>query len=93
MISHLSWETRSSITLREQLTEISSKKKPIEVFYGMFKKSVEEKLARWDIEYTTVPPREIIQGEHKQLTSVVEGYPNMVLYREKNMDKAEDSLE
>lgn len=91
MVSHLSWETKSSIKLRQQLTEIRDKNVPIEVFYGAFKKSVEEKLAKWDIEFTVAPPRDIIQNEHKQLTSVVEGYPNMVLYREAKTDK-KDSI-
>jgi len=89
LVSHLSWETRSSIKLRQQLTEISKQKVAIEVFYGAFKKSVEEKLTKWNIEFNTAPPREIIQNEHKQLTSVVEGYPNMVLYREAETDTSD----
>jgi len=80
---HMSWETRSSITLRKQLTELQNENKPIEIFYGAFKKSMEEKLDRWHIEYEPVSPRVLMEGDHKNLTSVVEGYPNMVMYREK----------
>lgn len=83
LISHMSWETRSSLKLRKQLTELQEENKSIEVFYGWFKKSMEEKLNHWQIEYEAVSRREIMEGEHMQLTSVVDGYPNMVLYREK----------
>ncbi len=83
LFTHMGWETRSSITLREQLTELQNDQKPIEIFYGAFKKSMEEKLDRWHIEYEPVSPRVLMEGEHQNLTSVVEGYPNMVMYREK----------
>ncbi len=81
---HMNWETRSSITLRKQLTELQKKDASIEVGWGMFKKSVEEKLDHWHIKYEEASMRDLVQSEdRKQLTSVVEGYPNMVLYREK----------
>ena len=83
LFSHMGWETRSSIKLRKQLTELREKDKPIEIYYGWFIKSIEEKLAHWQIEYETISRKEIQKGEHKKLTSVVEGYPNMVLFREK----------
>jgi hypothetical protein len=84
---HMDWETRSSITLRKQLTELQKNNKPIEIFYGWFKKSMEEKLDRWQIEYEAVSPRVMMEGAHMNLTSVVEGYPNMVMYREKVENK------
>ncbi len=84
LFSHMYWETNSSITLRKQLTELRDENKTIEIFYGAFKKSMEEKLDRWHIEFGVVAsPRIMMEGEHKNLTSVVEGYPNMVMYREK----------
>lgn len=84
LISHLGWETRSSIELRKQLTEISNNRVPIQIDYGWFVKSMEEKLDYWGIEYKKVDRNEIVNGPHKRLTSVVEGYPNMVLYKEMN---------
>ncbi len=83
LISHMSWETRSSLTLRKQLSELQKEDKTVEIFYGWFKKSMEEKLNHWQIEYEAVSRQEITEGEYKKLTSVVEGYPNMVLYKEK----------
>jgi len=83
---HMDWETCSSIILRRQLTELQKENKPIEIYYGFFRKSMEEKLDHWHIKYEAVPPREIMEGDYKKLTSVVEGYPNMVLYRETTDD-------
>ncbi len=80
---HMYWETNSSITLRKQLNRLQTKDASIEVAWGMFAKSVQEKLDRWNIEYEAVPYRDMVNEEHLELTSVVEGYPNMVLYREK----------
>jgi hypothetical protein len=82
LLSHMGWETRSSIELRKQLTEISNNKVPIEINYGVFVKSMEEKLDYWNIEYKKTDRKEIRNRQHKKLTSVVEGYPNMVLYKE-----------
>ncbi len=83
LFCHMGWETRSSIRLRKQLTEMKERNIPVEIFYGWFTKSMQEKMAHWQIEYETIPIQEIMEGEHMELTSVVEGYPNMVLYREK----------
>lgn len=81
---HMDWEIESSKDLRRQLNELQKKDIPIEVAWGMFAKSVEEKLDYWHISYEAVPYRDLAASDdHKQLPSVVEGYPNMVLYREK----------
>jgi len=80
---HMDWETRSSITLRKQLSELQKKDATIEIAYGWFTKATEEKLDRWNIQYESVPYRELANEDHFKLTSVVQGYPNMVLFREK----------
>lgn len=79
---HMNWETRSSIELRKQLSELSEKKVPVEIFYGWFKKSMEMKLSYWQIEYRSLSKKPHNVEAYKKLPSVVEGYPNMVLYRE-----------
>lgn len=79
----MSWETRSSINLRKQLLDLQERRKTIEVSYGWFNKSVEEKLNKRKIIFTAVTEDEIKKGVYNQLTSVVNGYPNMVLYKEK----------
>lgn len=84
LLYHMDWETRSSITLRKQLTELQEKGVTIQVAWGAFQKSMEEKLDHWHIKYEAASMRDLRQSEDaKQLTSVVEGYPNMVLYKEK----------
>lgn len=80
---HMGWETRSSMNLHKQLTELQERRKPIEISYGWFKKSMEEKLNKRQIEYASISEEKIKKGIYKKMTSVVEGYPNMVLYREK----------
>lgn len=77
---HMQWETTSSVTLRTQLEQIGKKQQPIEVDYGKFKRSMEEKLNYWDIKFTAVSLKEERATSHK-LMSVVKGYPNQVWYR------------
>lgn len=83
-IVHLRWETVSSVNLRNELKQIRDAKQPIEVDYGWFKRATEEKLNHWNILYTPV-----VLGDKKarKLTSVVEGYPNQILYRLKYLSK------
>lgn len=76
---HMKWETDSSVMLRTQLEQLRDAKRPIQVYYGAFKCSVEQKLNYWDIKYTAVPTKHSIKNSHK-LVSVVKGYPNTVLY-------------
>ena len=84
LYAHMYWETSSSIKLRKQLTELSEKKVPIEINYGWFIKSMEEKLDYWQVNYEQVPRKEIKDQPHDKLVSVVEGYPNEVLFRKRN---------
>lgn len=78
---HIQWETVSSIMLRIQLEQLRDQKRPIDVYYGAFERSMQEKLNHWDIKYTAVPTKHSIKNSHK-LMSVVKGYPNQVLYRQ-----------
>ena len=76
---HLRWETRSSLKLRAELTQIHAARRPIVVDYGWFKRSVEEKLSHWEIDFTYGP----LRGSDslvRELPSVVEGYPNEVIF-------------
>lgn len=84
--SHMDWETRSSKELRKKLAELQKKNMPIEIHYGWFKKSMDEKLDKWYIKYTTLPGKTMKEGNYKELPSVVEGYPNMVIYREQEKE-------
>lgn len=77
---HMQWETASSVTLRMQLRRLRDVKRPIEVDYGVFKRSMEEKLSYWNIGFTPMSLKLLHEKSHK-LTSVVKGYPNQVWYR------------
>lgn len=77
---HMRWETLSSVKLRMQLKHLSNQKRPIEVDYGWFKRSMEGKLTHWNIKFTPSPLKSTDTGI-RAITSVVEGYPNQVLYR------------
>lgn len=79
---HMRWETRSSVELRKQLTDLKDEKIPIDIYYGWFEKSIEERLKTWKIDFSPEKSkRRIEKAEHMVLPSVVEGYPNKVLYR------------
>ncbi|MFC0878610.1 hypothetical protein ACE01N_18590 [Saccharicrinis sp. FJH2] len=80
---HMGWETRSSVTLRKQLTELKTNNTSIEINYGWFGKAIEERLDFWQINYESIPRKEIKNSTHKKMVSVVNGYPNVVLYRDK----------
>ena len=80
---HMAWETRSSIHLFKQLAELKQNKTEIEINYGWFEKSMQEKLSAWDIKFTQIPIDSILKGKHQELKSVVEGYPGAVLFRAK----------
>jgi hypothetical protein len=77
---HMKWETVSSITLRTQLQQLAKEQQPIDVDYGKFKQSMEEKLNHWNIKFTPISLKHLHDNSCK-LTSVVEGYPNQVWYR------------
>ncbi|HTG55634.1 MAG TPA: hypothetical protein VL943_05175, partial [Niabella sp.] len=78
---HMSWETRSSVQLRRQLNRLAASRQPIEVFYGAFQYSVERKLENWNIRYKPVKRKTLKNAAHDTLVSVVQQYPNAVLYR------------
>lgn len=78
---HLSWETRSTITFRQQLEQLHASNTAIELDYKWFKRSIEERLNKYQIQYKKVPSKELKKGPHDTLTSVVEGYPNMILFK------------
>ena len=79
---HMEWETRSTIHLYKQLSELKQKEKPVEINYGYFEKATEEKLRKWGIKYTLVPRDKILKENYQELTSVVEGYPDAILFHE-----------
>jgi hypothetical protein len=78
---HLNWETKASIHLRKQLTELKQNNKTIEVSFNYFKRATEERLLNWGIKYIEVSDQEIRQGKYQELTSVVEGYPGAIQFR------------
>jgi hypothetical protein len=91
LYEHMEWETRNSIHLYKQLSELKKKDKAIEVYFGYFEKSGKEKLSKWGIKYTQIQGDEFFRQdgnnkgrEFQKLTSMVEGYPLFlqILYRE-----------
>lgn len=78
---HMNWETRSSVQLRRQLNRLANAKQPIEVFYGAFQYSVARKLEQRNIRYEPVKRKALKNTPHDTLVSVVQKYPNAVLYR------------
>ncbi len=78
-VIHMRWETASSIRLRSELKQIRDARRPIEIDYGWFKRATEEKLDHWNIKYT--PSTLATDTSARKLTSVVEGYPNQILYK------------
>lgn len=83
LVVHMNWETRSSVQLRRQLNHLAESRQPIEVFYGAFQYSVERKLDNWNIRYEPVKRKTLKNTVHDTLVSVVQKYPNAVLYRMK----------
>lgn len=79
---HMGWEWRASNTLRNELLDMQRHHTAIEIDYGWFKKSMTEKLNRAGIKFKAVSGEQVRKGAYKTLTSVVEGYPNVVIYRD-----------
>ncbi|MFB6319610.1 hypothetical protein ACE1EF_13545 [Saccharicrinis sp. FJH54] len=88
---HMGWETRSTLTLKQQLTEIKTNNSAIEIDYGWFGKAIEERLELWQINYTPVNGNMIRKEDFKKMISVVEGYPNMIIYRETDNNTTADN--
>ncbi len=81
LVVHMSWETGSSVLLRQQLNRLATAQQPVEVFYGAFQYSVERKLEKRNIRYKPVKRKVLKNSPHDTLVSVVQKYPNAVLYR------------
>jgi hypothetical protein len=75
---HLTWETRSTLTLRSQLAELAHAGQPVEVFFQSFAVSGQGRMDAWHIPY--LRRLKAIPGS-KELMSVVEGYPRPIQYR------------
>jgi hypothetical protein len=76
---HLTWETKASLRLRQQLTELRESGKEIEICFNKFARSGEERLKSWGIPYQEKSLKEIHDGT--ELMSVVEGYPRAVQFQ------------
>jgi hypothetical protein len=76
---HLTWETKSSLKLRQQLTQMRQSGKEIEICFNKFTRSGEERLKAWGIPYHEISLKEIQNGI--ELMSVVEGYPRAVQFQ------------
>lgn len=79
-VVHMEWESRSSLNLHQELHSIQAAKKAIEIDYGYFRRSMEEKLQYRGIPFMSASLHAGDPGVFP-LTSVVEGYPNQVYYR------------
>jgi len=75
---HLAWETRSTLTLRSQLTELAHAGQPVEVYFPVFAVSGQGRMDAWHIPYVR---RLQAIPDSKILMSVVEGYPRPIQYR------------
>jgi hypothetical protein len=76
---HLTWETKASEKLRQQLTGLHQSGKEIEICFNNFSRSGEERLQAWGIPYREKSRKELHDGT--ELMSVVEGYPGAVQFR------------
>ena len=81
---HLNWVHQSTNVLRQQLKDIKTQNKTIEICMYWFNKSMNRKLDEWDIKYKEIPRKEMKKKditEFKKLKTVVEGYPGTNRYR------------
>ena len=75
---HLAWETRSTLTLRTQLAQLSHTGHPVEVFFQSFAVSGQGRMDAWHVPYIR---RLSAIRDSNELMSVVEGYPRPIKYR------------
>lgn len=75
----LQWETNASITLRQQLKQMSTSGQLYEVETNHFVDSWPTRLREANVRFVDVGATKLPDGQ--QLTSVVEGYPLAVRYR------------
>ena len=76
---HLTWETKASEKLRQQLIALRQSGSEIEICFNNFSRSGEERLKAWGIPYQEKSRKELPDGT--ELMSVVEGYPGAVQFR------------
>jgi len=76
---HLTWETKASLKLRQQLTELHRSGNEIEICFNAFARSGEARLKTWGVPYREKNRKELPAGT--ELMSVVEGYPGAVQFR------------
>lgn len=76
---HLTWETKASLKLRQQLTELSASGKQIAICFNKFTRSGEERLEIWGVPYEEKTRKELHTGT--ELMSVVEGYPGAMQFQ------------
>ena len=78
-VVRMTWETKSTIALRRQLTELASSDREIGINFRWFEVPVSERLKTWGISYQKMKRKELTNAV--ELMSVVEGYPGAVKYR------------
>ena len=76
---HLTWETKASEKLRQQLTELRESGSEIEICFYNFSRSGEERMKAWGIPYQEKSRKELPEGT--ELMSVVEGYSGAAQFR------------
>ncbi len=77
---HLTWEVKNTVRFKQELVILKKENRKIEFAKTWFKKSIEERLKMYDINYTFVPKKEIRKSPHKELSNVPKGYPGALLY-------------
>lgn len=76
---HLTWETRASYTLRQQLTDLHQSGRTIRINFLNFELATQQRLKLWGVPYQQVDRKQkIINGT--ALKSVVDGYPGEITY-------------
>jgi hypothetical protein len=75
----MTWETKASEKLRQQLTGLRQSGSEIEICFNNFPRAGEERLKAWGISYQEKTRKELPDGT--ELMSVVEGYPGAVQFR------------
>jgi hypothetical protein len=75
----MAWETRATLTLRQQLSDLARAGQPIEVKFRYFTISGQERLKAWGIPFETVEKGKL--PDARQFMNVVEDYPAPTQYR------------
>ena len=75
----LNWETRASLTLRQQLRDLRNSGQKYEISPGYFDDSAKERLTEAHVRFSDLGMTKI--PDRHELESVVEGYPGATRYR------------